>query len=163
MLFRSHYEFYQVEALNPTTFAYIVGQVTIELSRMIERAQPGQILIGDFNIEMHEGRSDRIERYGTLNFVEKMRATLDELKGLEVAQDRIEHVRCYLTGAGTPGGDFRVNRYRILDKHGMARLVYNAKINIHRAHAEPIFLGLQHKDLHPAGAAKAAWCEAETP
>ncbi|MCP6379998.1 hypothetical protein NL466_30310, partial [Klebsiella pneumoniae] len=41
----SHYEFYQSEGLNPTSFSYLVGQVTIELARMIEHAQPGQILV----------------------------------------------------------------------------------------------------------------------
>ncbi len=29
----SHYEFYQAEGLNPTTFSYIVGDVTIELAQ----------------------------------------------------------------------------------------------------------------------------------
>jgi hypothetical protein len=154
-----HYEFYQVEALNPTTFAYIVGQVTIDLSRMIERSLPGQILIGDFNIELHDAKADRLARYGTLDFVERTTATLDELKGLTVAQDRIENVRCYLTGAGG-GGNFRVDSYRIADKHGLTRRVYNAKINIHRAQAEPVFLGIQHRELHPDGGGS-AWLPSE--
>jgi hypothetical protein len=38
----SHYEFYQSEGLNPTSFSYLVGQVTIELARMIEARQPGR-------------------------------------------------------------------------------------------------------------------------
>lgn len=42
-----HYEFHQVEGLNPTTFSYIVGQVTVDLARMIEKSLPGQILLGD--------------------------------------------------------------------------------------------------------------------
>ena len=157
-----HYEFYQVEALNPTTFSYIVGQVTVDLSRMIEWALPGQILIGDFNIEMHDAKSDSPVRYGTLDFVAATTGTLDELRGLVVADDAIESIRCYLTGAGAQDGDYRVNRYRIQDKHGVGRLVYNAKINIHRAHDEPIFLGIQHRDLHPEGAGRAAWSEVDS-
>ena len=144
-----HYEFYQVEALNPTTFGYIVGQVTIELSRMLEQALPGQILLGDFNIGVGGGAAQDVARYGTLDFVAKTGATLDQLNGLVVAGDHIENIRCYLTGEAVPGSDFLVSSYSIRDKHGISRAVYNAKINIHRRHAEPIFLGIQHKDLHP--------------
>src|SRR5688572_28353298 len=91
-----HYEFYQVEALNPTTFSYIVGPVTIDLMRMVEKALPGQIIVGDFQIEVSE--RDRAVRFDTLGFVERTAATLDQLKGLEIAGDRIEAIRCYLTG-----------------------------------------------------------------
>ena len=152
-----HYEFYQVEALNPTTFGYIVGQVTIELSRMIGRALPGQILLGDFNVEVSSAEAQGVTRYSTLDFVAKTSSTLQQLNGLVVAEDRIENIRCYLTGEATPGGDFRVRRYDIRDKHGATRAVYNAKINIHRHEARPIYLGIQHKELHPPGAAGPVW------
>lgn len=155
----SHYEFYQVEALNPTTFGYIVGQVTIELSRMIEQALPGQILLGDFNIEMSDGHAGNARRYSTLDFVERTVKKLEQLKGLVVAEDQIENIRCYLTGRPVSGEKFLVSRYQILDKHGRSRAVYNAKINIHRQHAEPIFLGIQHQDLHPPGLATPRWLE----
>lgn len=155
-----HYEFYQVEALNPTTFAYIVGNVTIELARMIAKAIPGQIVIGDFNIELHDEKTDEILRYGTREFVDKTAATLDELAGLAVGNQPIEKIRCYLTGQSTANGGFRINQYKIQDKHGLDRIVYNAKINLHRTQAEPIFLGIQHADLHQPGPATAEWCEA---
>lgn len=151
-----HYEFYQVEALNPTTFGYIVGQVTIELSRMIEHAMPGQILLGDFNLEVNS-RAQGVVRYDTHDFVVKTSATLDQLNGLVVSGERIENIRCYVTGEAMPGGDFRVSRYQIRDKHGTTRAVYNAKINIHRHEARPIYLGIQHKELHPPGATGPAW------
>jgi hypothetical protein len=152
-----HYEFYQVEGLNPTTFAYIVGQVTIDLSRMIEQALPGQILLGDFDVEMGGVGPNGVTRYGTLDFVARTVATLERLKGLVIAEDHIERIRCYLTGQAMPGGNFLVSCYQIGDKHGVTRAVYNAKINIHRHQAEPIFLGIQHKDLHPPAAATPSW------
>ena len=46
-----HYELYQAEGVNPTVFSYIVGDVTIELARMVDLASPHQILIGDFHCE----------------------------------------------------------------------------------------------------------------
>lgn len=88
-----HYEFYQVEALNPTTFSYIVGPVTIDLSRMVERALPGQILLGEFKIELSGDRTGESIRYDTLDFVEKTAATLDQLKGLSL------HMRTDILGA----------------------------------------------------------------
>jgi len=142
-----YYEFYQVEALNPTTFSYIVGQVTIDLSRMIEKALPGQILVGEFEIEVGDEGSRQTVRYDTLGFVEKTATTLDQLHGLEIAGDRVERIRCYLTGQNPVGGRYPVNRYRIRDKHGAERPVYNAKLNIHRQRAEPIFLGIRNEGL----------------
>jgi class 3 adenylate cyclase len=140
-----HYEFYQVEALNPTTFGYIVGHVTIELARMLAAAQPGQILLGDFTIEHADGSS-----YGTPEFVERTARSLDQLKGLAIADDRLSSVSCYLTGSRSGDGRFAIERFPIEDKHGATRLVYNAKVNIHCEHAAPLFLGLQHKDIKQA-------------
>jgi hypothetical protein len=152
-----HYEFYQVEALNPTTFGYIVGPVTIELSRMIEQALPGQILIGDFTVRAVEATSARTVSSDTMAFVEQTRASLDQLKGLAIAGDLVEEIRCYLTGERAPGGGFLVSRYSILDKHGRTHLVYNAKINIHPRDAQPIYLGIQHEVLHPNGGQAPIW------
>lgn len=56
-------------------------------------------------------------------------------------------------GSGSnAGGNF--NRYHIRDKHGTLRTTYNAKINIHREHANPIFLGVQRDALSSFGAGK---------
>ena len=46
-----HYELYQAEGVNPTVFSYIVGDVTIELARMVDLAQAHQVLVGDFHCE----------------------------------------------------------------------------------------------------------------
>lgn len=146
-----HYEFYQVEALNPTTFSYIVGPVTIDLSRFLEDALPGQILLGDFSIAMRDPASAGEIAGSTLEFISRTAVLLNELKGLGVANDRVADIRCYLTGAPDANGGFAVRRYRLRDKHALTHYVYNAKINIHLEHGEPIFLGYQDKDLHPPG------------
>ena len=142
-----HYEFHQVEGLNPTTFSYIVGQVTIDLSRMIERALPGQILLGDFRIETTDEKTRQKIRYDTLDFVENTAATLDQLRGMNISGGNIDNIRCFLTGKSLGTGRYLVNRYHIVDKHGTTRSVYNAKINIHRENAEPIYLGMQSEEL----------------
>lgn len=149
----NHYEFYQVEGLNPTTFGYIVGQVTIELARMIEKALPGQIVVGDFNIGLKDPRTS----CNTRAFVERTASTLDQLEGLAVGADEIRAIRCYLTGPADGEGNFSINRYAIADKHGKAHFAYNAKVNIHCARAEPLFLGVQHRALHQSGTFDFPW------
>jgi len=147
-----HYEFYQVDGLNPTSFNFIVGHVTIELARMLAGALPGQIVVGDFRLtsaELPSSPSD-IE---SPKFIEQSETMLDRLVGLEVAGDRIRNIRCYLTGEGSPGGGFHVNRHLIRDKHGQSRWAYNAKMNIYLQTGQPIFLGIQNRDLPESGEA----------
>ena len=142
-----HYEFQQVEGLDPTRFSYIVGQVTVDLARMIERALPGQILLGDFRLRFGANDIERGLRFETPDFVEHTAATLDQLKGLKISGGSVQKIRCYLTGRSLSGGRYLVSRYHVRDKHGESRAVYNAKINIHRDTAEPIFLGIRGDDL----------------
>ena len=59
-----------------------------------------------------------------------------------------------VSGDAVSGGQFLVNRYHLLDKHGTARTVYNAKLNIHRGEAAPIFLGMRSEDLRGFTASK---------
>jgi hypothetical protein len=143
-----HYEFYQVEGLNPTAFGYIVGQVTIDLSRLIEKALPGQILLGEFAIDMEEGESEKATKCSTQGFVLQAADRIAQLRGLTVGDDLVDTIRCYLTGPRKSDGVFLANRYAISDKHEMLRYAFNAKINIHLVGSKPIFLGMQHKDLH---------------
>jgi len=144
-----HYEFYQVEGLNPTTFGYIVGQVTIDLARMIEQALPGQILIGEFEVDMADEVGTGVTRVSSLDFVERTARSLEGLRGMVVTGDEIASISCYLTGAPLATGGYGVSRYELRDKHGLSHPVYNAKINIHRQRAESIYLGIRHRELGP--------------
>jgi hypothetical protein len=149
-----HYEFYQPEGLSPTIYSYIVGDVTIELARMIDKAIPGQIVVGDFKMPMSDEKTGKIHRIGPIEFIERTQATLSSLKGLELSGDGIESINCYLTGAESDSGAFGISRYRILDKHGLGRNVFNAKVNIYRKGAAAIFLGVQTQDLDDFDAAE---------
>lgn len=156
-----HYEFFQIEALSPTAFSYIVGHVTIELARIVDKALPGQILLGDFNISWRNARSPGVLAYDTPAFIEKAGAALGRLHGLEVANAQVENIRCHLTGERIPGGGFDIGRYAIRDKHGITRTVYNAKINIHLNQGQPIFLGLQSTDLRSPAIGGPHWPSAD--
>jgi len=142
-----HYEFYQSEGLSPTIYSYIVGDVTIELARMIDKAIPGQIILGDFRMPMRERGSRNIRKLNPVEFIERTQEKLSSLKGLVLSGDGIESIKCYLTGQENDEGSFGINKYRIEDKHGLARDVFNAKVNIYRESADAIFLGVQTSDL----------------
>jgi hypothetical protein len=143
----SHYEFYQSEGLNPTSFSYLVGQVTIALARMIERALPGQILVGKFNTVMRDESSHELHRIASVDFVERTRQPLRVLDGLALGGAEIDEIACYLTGRPDGAGEFGISEFEIADKHGLPHRVYNAKINIHRRQGETIYLGLREEDL----------------
>jgi hypothetical protein len=147
----SSYEFHQSEGLNPTLYNYIVGDVTVDLARVIERAMPGQILVGDFRAEMPtaDGAGSRIVE--SADFVELAMRNVEQLAGLELSGERVDAIRCYLTGTKLPNGQFTVRRITVNDKHGVARRVYNAKVDIYRHNAEPILLGIEDRALGADG------------
>jgi hypothetical protein len=143
----SHYEFYQSEGLNPTAFSYLVGQVTIELARMIERALPGQILVGRFNTPMRDAASGAPGSIDSLGFVARTREPLKRLDGVTLAGTRVTSIQCYLTGTRGGDGHFGISQFEIEDKHHLHHRVYNAKVNIHREPGEAVYLGLRDEDL----------------
>jgi hypothetical protein len=147
-----HYEFYQSEGLSPTTYSYIVGDVTIELARMIEQARAGQILIGDFSLPMRDPQAKARVPMDTVAFVRHAQPRLSSLKDLVLGDDDpIETIKCYLTGDLCEDGSYAAKRYLISDKHGYTRHVFNAKVNIHRDHGRPIYLGIREAELDGFG------------
>ncbi len=143
----SCYEFHQAEGLNPTVFSDIVGDVTIELARMIERALPGQVLVGDFNAVLPGDRPDTCVELDSVAFIEFAQSNLSDLKGLELSGEAIDSIKCYLTGKPSGKGVFSIRKLTIEDKHGLRHHVFNAKINIYRNHADPILLGVEDRML----------------
>jgi len=143
----AHYEFYQADGLSPTLASYLVGQVTIDLARMLEQAMPGQILIGDFPAVEEAGTPHGEGVPLAPDFVERMQLELHRLAGIRLAGDEVTDIRCYLTGPRQADGSYGVTRYGTLDKHGALRRTFNAKINIHRRDAAPIYLGIRDRDV----------------
>ena len=116
-----HYEFYQSEGLSPTTFSYIVGDVTITLARMIEQAKAGQILIGDFVIPMFDEAARKTVTINTADFIQRLQPRLSSLNDLVLGdEDHITAINCYLTGDKRGDGSYAVKQYMLTDKHGYA-------------------------------------------
>ncbi len=157
----SCYEFHQAEGLNPTIHDFIVGDVTIELARMIEAAMPGQILVGEFVAEASgqaNGEEDSQVNLDAVTFLQRAQGNLSKLSGLELSGEKVTAIKCYLTGERQDNGDFNIRRLIIKDKHGLSRTVYNAKVNIYRELAQPILLGIEDKKLTPSqGPASQGW------
>ncbi|MBT8078942.1 MAG: hypothetical protein KJO31_10205 [Gammaproteobacteria bacterium] len=147
----SCYEFHQAEGLNPTIHDFIVGDVTIELARMIDAALPGQILVGDFMAEVPDGSAidDKMSQMqlDAVTFLERAQGNLSKLSGLELSGERVSAIKCYLTGERLESGEFSIRRLQIKDKHGLSRTAYNAKVNIYRDTAQPILLGIEDRKL----------------
>jgi hypothetical protein len=153
----SCYEFHQAEGLNPTIHNFIVGDVTIELARMIEAAFPGQILVGDFMADLSDQINDDTDSQVNLDavqFLQRAKGNLAKLSGLEISGERVTAIKCYLTGERLDSGDFSIRRLNIRDKHGLTRTAYNAKINIYRDRAKPILLGIEDRKLAAAHQAR---------
>jgi len=147
----SCYEFHQAEGVNPTTHDFIVGDVTIELARMIDAALPGQILVGDFmadiEVENDKGEVTAQPNIDAVTFLQRAQGNLARLSGMELSGERVTAIKCYLTGEDMGGGQFNIRRLTIKDKHGLSRVAFNAKVNIYREAAQPILLGIQDKKL----------------
>ena len=145
------YEFHQAEGLNPTMHDFIVGDVTIELARMIEAALPGQILVGEFFADLQDGlpmdHAQTQAHMDAVTFLQRAQGNLAKLGGMELCGERVSAIKCYLTGENMGGGQFNIRRLHIKDKHGLSRVAYNAKVNIYRDTAEPILLGIEDRKL----------------
>ncbi len=143
------YEFHHAEGLNPTLYRQIVGDVTIELARMIEQAMPGQILVGDFEASQHLPESEDLSllHLDTVRFIDRAQQDLSQLNGLVLSGEAIESIKCYLTGRPCADGTFTIRKLAISDKHGLTHNVFNAKINIYRRAADPILLGIEDRLL----------------
>jgi len=151
----SHFEFYQVEGINPALHSYIVGEVTIELARMVDIAHPGQIFIGDFNTAIPTSPREGafLVDVDSQRFVERSARQLRDLRNLELSGAVIDALHCQLTGATGASAGQSVRRFRITDKHGRSRHAYNLRINVHTGdgHA-PLLLGLHSHSLPKPGA-----------
>ncbi|MEQ8205603.1 MAG: hypothetical protein RIA65_05465 [Woeseia sp.] len=155
----SCYEFHQAEGLNPTIHDFIVGDVTIDLARMIDAALPGQILVGDFHAELIGDMNDHEQSQVHLDaaaFLERAQGNLSKLSGLVLSGEKVTAIKCYLTGERLESGDFDIRKLEIRDKHGLTRTAYNAKVNIYRELAEPILLGIEDRKLKLEHCAEAA-------
>ena len=140
----SHYELYQAEGVNPTVLSYIVGDVTIELARMVDLARPSQIFVGNFQTRLPGPLGELV--YSPA-FVREVDASLKRLRGVQLAGQVIESMHCRLTGSADPGDRRAAQRFLITDKHGLSRHAYNLELSITLQGGRTLRLGLDREFL----------------
>jgi hypothetical protein len=138
----SHYSYHYLDQDSRMESAYIVGDLTIELARLIEHARVNQILIGDFS-RLDDETGDRAD---TQEFLKKVEAKLSQLMNVEMNEFRIAHISAYLTGEKQKGA-FVARRLAVRDKHNLEHHAFNAKVNLFFWHEDPIYLGLPDAEV----------------
>jgi hypothetical protein len=126
----SHYELYQAEGVNPTMFSYIVGDVTIELARMVDMILPHQLMVGDFICQIPQRRSGVDIMASTVEFVEACGEESSSLAGIQLSRKTLSSIRCFLTEGVSPSGEKLPRRFKVTDKHGLSRYGFNLQVEI---------------------------------
>lgn len=142
----SHYELYQAEGVNPTVFSYIVGDVTIELARIIEKTLPGQVMLGDFGARHGE-------EHGSAEFVRGCSDAAAALEGLTLMGTPLRSLHCWLSrDASEHDGLLDVS---ITDKHGLEHHAFNLQASL-TLEGNELELGLTPEQWREALAASTA-------
>ncbi|GAB3289425.1 hypothetical protein [Parahaliea aestuarii] len=141
----SHYELYQAEGVNPTVFSYIVGDVTIDLARMVDLARPHQVLVGNFSAQVRRDDGS-VESMRAPAFVKHCSRALGTVEGIQLSGKSIVSMRCGLTGENEVGERRAARRFRVIDKHGLSRTAYNLELDIEFADGA-LKLGLEGANL----------------
>lgn len=153
-----HYELYQAEGVNPSVFSYIVGDVTIELARMLDLAQANQVLIGEFHCEQAGWGTSALKpitSVSAISFVGSCSRALTALHGVLLSGKAVDAMSCRLTESVEQDGQSRPRRFRIVDKHGLSRFAYNLQIQIERD-GSSLLLGLNEEQLPGRGGSSSA-------
>lgn len=157
-----HYELYLAEGVNPSVFSYIVGEVTIELARMLDLAQPNQLLVGEFHCEQAGAELSTVKpitEVPATSFVSACDRKLHTLHGIPLAGKTIDVMACWLTEGVEKDEQVRPRRFRIVDKHRLSHFVYNLQIEIEQEDKK-LSLGLSAEQL-PSRAASTRRSDSE--
>jgi class 3 adenylate cyclase len=159
----SHYEYYQATGASQERSSYIVGDVTIELARLIGSALDNQLLLSDAVRDLDGDDLAWGQQYGVTSidapaFAALVQEHLQRLKGLSVPGGKIGTFKTYLTGPRQSESSFAIRKYYVTDKHGLNHGCYNAKLNAVLEKGTTLHYGLLDRDLDGF---KARWDENE--
>lgn len=148
----SHYEYYQGSGARSDNNGFIVGDVTINLARLISKAQTNQLLVGSYTrtlADIDEQWRDLlgVPTIDTPTFMALAQNEQNKLVGLPVPGGKIRSVKAYFTGPRVSENEFSIRKYYVKDKHGIEHPCFNAKFNMTTSSNENIFFGLLDKDL----------------
>jgi len=117
----SHYELFQAEGVNPTLYSYIVGDVTIALARMLEAAEGGQILMGDFVTALPTGS----EPVGPVGLLDAVLTEVAGFSGLQVGDCPVGAITARWSGVDADRAS-----HQIVDKHGLGWHIASVELDV---------------------------------
>ena len=139
----SHYSYHQVEGTKPRSFEYATGQVTINLARIVGKALPGQVLVGNFQRPI-DGTAKVLD---SVLFLARAEKPLARLRGVEVGRHPIKEIRSIVSGGRIGERAHSVVKYSIADKHANEYEAFNLQIRVERDGAERLEFGLRPDQL----------------
>jgi hypothetical protein len=150
--FGDHYEYFQAGGMDGEGGSFIVGDVTINLARIISAAGTNQLLIGSYKRALEGVDQSWQDQYGvesmdTTLFMALAQEQLVRLVDLPIPGGRISKVAAYLTGPRISDTVFSIKRYYVIDKHGLEHPCFNAKFNVGISDTNTIYFGLLERDL----------------
>ena len=159
--FGANYEHYQPTGERVDRNGYIVGDVTINLARLISEARTSQLLVGSYVRHLRDLDAEWQDQLGVATidtpvFMSLAQIELAELVGLPIPGGKIDNVKAYFTGPRVSASEFSIRKYFIMDKHGLEHGCFNTKFNIEKDNDVHVFFGLLDKDLENF---KARWSE----
>jgi len=150
--FGEYYEYYQASGTKPDSRGFIVGDITIDLARLISTALPKQLLIGsrirpndapggnDSNIH----NAPRIDMPMFFNFAQKNARVLN---GSPIGKGSIAEVRMRLTGDALSEQEYTMKKYDVIDKHSFSHRCFNATFDVRDSLGHDIKTGLPTESL----------------
>ncbi len=152
LCFGPSFEYFQATGGASGFSSYIVGDVTISLARILDRALSRQVLIGSQARELGDNDSHWRELLGastidTPTFVALAQSRLEKLVGLPGPGGKIAEIKSYLTGRQVSENEFSIRRYCVVDKHALEHRCFNAKFNVTNDSGDVVQVGLLNEEL----------------
>ncbi len=151
--FGSHYEFYQGGSVGADVGGYVVGEVTINLARLVSKARPGHFLVGAYNRMIQDGDAtdwpqlSGLHSIDTLMFMALAQDAIGKLVGTPFPGGSLQSASVFFTGPRVSDNSFRIRKYYVKDKHGLVHGCYNARVAVKSANGTEIGFGLRDDEL----------------
>ena len=150
--FGSHYEYFQTASSSSNAGCFIIGDVTIDLARLLSKAKQDQLLIGAYTRELGDTEAELKKKYGitrieTPAFMAYAQQQFAKFSGLPIPGGKIADVKAYLTGPQATANLFSIKKYYVGDKHGIEHPCYNGKFNVTVSNGTGVYFGLQQREL----------------
>ncbi len=76
-----------------------------------------------------------------MEILQKIQKAGKKIQVWDITCEQVKSIHCYLTGETGPSGGETIRGFKISDKHGFSRLVYNIRINIRTDSGSSVLMG----------------------